>query len=64
LVVDAKTAGDTVLEIGTAANQPAAGAGKQLDAFRHLEIAQWELRLHAPTSLEVYFALSTSPQHF
>ncbi len=64
LVLDALTAQDTVLEIGAVANQPAAGARMRLDALRHLEIAQLELRLNAASSLEVYYATTPTPNTF
>lgn len=64
LVVDALTAKDTVLAIGTVANQPAAGARMRLEALRHLEIAQMELGLSARTSLEVYYATALQPTTF
>lgn len=64
LVLDALTAKDTLLEIGAVANQPAAGARMRLEALRHLEIGQLEFRLNAPTSLEVYYATTPSPNTF
>jgi len=64
LVLDALTAKDTVLEIGLVANQPAAGARMRLEALRHLEIAQMELRLNTRTSIEVYYATTSTPNTY